>query len=189
MKRNNIIIFFSTLLLIGCGTTYTPHPYGYVRIEIPEPVYETFDSAGFPYSFNINRISTIENKNGQNEKYWLDIHYNNYNARIHCSYKPVENNLGLLSEEAEKFVYKHANMASSIPCRSYENQEKKVYAVVYDIEGNTASPCQFVITDSTNHFFRGALYFNCTPNQDSLSPIIDYIKEDIVELMESFSWK
>lgn len=190
MRINNIILFCCTLILVAsCTQTYSPKPYGYVRISIPDTAFSYFSESGYPYTFRVSDNAVIDYKTEQDEKYWLDILYPAFNARIHCSYKPVNNNLYLLTQESEKFVYKHAQMASSIPEQGYENPELNVYGVLYEINGNTASPYQFVITDSTHHFFRGALYFNCTPNQDSLAPVIKYMKTDIIELIESFSWK
>jgi len=71
----------------------------------------------------------------------------------------------------------------------FENPEKKVYGILYDLTGNTASSVQFVLTDSTKHFFRGALYFENVPNKDSIAPMSAYIREDVIRLMESFEWK
>ena len=64
-----------------------------------------------------------------------------------------------------------------------------MHGILYDLKGNTASNVQFVLTDSTKHFFRGALYFNNVPNKDSIAPMSDYIREDIIHIMESFEWK
>ena len=190
MKRT-IIILLSCLavITISCNKTYTPKPYGYVRIDIPDTSFSSFSPENYPYCFRLSDNATIEYKTENGEKYWLDILYPRFNARIHCSYKPINNNLYLLTQESEKFVYKHAQMANSIPEQGYENPDKQVYGVLYEIQGNTASPYQFVLTDSTHHFFRGALYFNCTPNQDSLAPVVNYMRTDIVELIESFNWK
>jgi gliding motility-associated lipoprotein GldD len=69
------------------------------------------------------------------------------------------------------------------------NEKERVYGILYDIKGNSASSLQFYLTDSSRHFFRGALYFNVQPNKDSLAPVIDYFREDIIYLIETFSWK
>ena len=60
---------------------------------------------------------------------------------------------------------------------------------MYEIEGNAASAYQFHLTDSTNHFVRGSLYFNNIPNQDSIQPVLEFVKEDITHLFETFVWK
>ena len=65
----------------------------------------------------------------------------------------------------------------------------KVYGILYDLTGNTASSVQFILTDSVKHFFRGALYFENVPNKDSIAPMSAYIREDVIRLMESFEWK
>ena len=184
-----LIAVFPLLCLNSCKKAYAPKPYGYVRIAIPDTAYHTFDSIGYPYTFHVSDNASVTPKIENNEHYWLDILYPQFKATIHCSYKPIQNNLYELSQESQKFVYKHAQMASAIPEQGYENPDLNVYGVLYEIQGNTASPYQFVLTDSTNHFFRGALYFNSAPNQDSLAPVIDYMRLDIIELIESFSWK
>ena len=46
---------------------------------------------------------------------------------------------------------------------------------------------QFYLTDSTNHFLRGALYFNTEVN-DSIAPVSIFLKDDIKHLIESFRW-
>ena len=188
-KHKYLILTLVGIILLGCRPQYSPKPYGYFRIAIPDTAYTTFAPDDYPYMFNKSANAEIVYRTEDNEKYWLDIYYPDFKANIHCSYKPIKNNFSILTSEAEQFVYKHAQMASSIPEQGYENPEQEVYGVMYEIQGNTASPYQFVLTDSTRHFFRGALYFNCTPNQDSLAPVIDYMHKDIIELIESFRWQ
>ena len=87
-------------------------------------------------------------------------------------------------------VMKHIPKASSIENKIYENPEKRIYGLTYTIAGvDAASPYQFYLTDSTKHFIRGALYFNTIPNNDSLAPVIEFLKEDINHLIETFEWK
>ena len=79
--------------------------------------------------------------------------------------------------------------ADDITEQPYVDDSAKVYALLYELKGNTASAIQFVATDSVKHFFRGALYFNNTPNQDSVAPVREYIREDIIRLLESLRWR
>ena len=60
---------------------------------------------------------------------------------------------------------------------------------MYEITGNAASNLQFHATDSTHHFIKGALYFYAKPNYDSILPAVEYIKKDILRLIESLEWK
>ena len=66
---------------------------------------------------------------------------------------------------------------------------EKVYGLVFDIAGNTASSVQFYLTDSTKHFMRGALYFNERTNVDSVSPVLTYLKKDILHMIETLKWE
>lgn len=72
---------------------------------------------------------------------------------------------------------------------AYSNPEQKVYGLIYEIEGDAASPIQFVISDSVHSFLRGALYFDTAFNRDSVAPVLAYINKDIHVIFESFRWK
>jgi hypothetical protein len=56
------------------------------------------------------------------------------------------------------------------------------------LSGPVASPLQFFATDSTNHFLRGSLYFDHSPNPDSLKPSLAHVEQDIIHLIESLAW-
>ena len=94
----------------------------------------------------------------------------------------------MCSSDLRTLVYKHSVKADAINETVYSKPGES-YGVLYDIKGNAASPTQFFITDSTKNFIRGALYFNMPPQPDSLEPVINFIRQDIVEIMESVQWK
>ena len=108
----------------------------------------------------------------------MNLSYPQYNAKLHLSYKEINNDTALNT---------HTIKAESINEKYFKNRE--IFGLIYYIEGNTASSTQFFITDSTRHFLRGALYFNQHPDKDSLAPVIDYLREDIVTLMETLRFK
>ena len=58
-----------------------------------------------------------------------------------------------------------------------------------EVKGNVASPAQFYVTDSVNHFLTGSLYFLAKPNYDSILPAADYLQKDIKRIMETVTWK
>lgn len=185
-----LLVFSVFLLASGCkDNTQTPRPYGYFRVDLPPHHYSETTLSGYPYSFEISDAAKITPRNEQGEQYWLDIQYPALNANIYCSYKPVRSDLFNLVEDTRNIVYKHLVKADDIAEIPFENSEKKVYGILYELSGNTASSVQFILTDSTKHFFRGALYFENVPNKDSIAPIAQYIQDDIVRLMESFEWK
>lgn len=100
-----------------------------------------------------------------------------------------DTNLGAYLEECRKFVVEHEVKASAINERTVENSKDRIYGMIFDIEGNAASNMQFYLTDSTRNFVRGALYFYAVPNKDSLEPVLNFVKEDINHLIETFRWK
>lgn len=165
---------------------YTPLPRAYFRIKLNEKQYTKSDTTK-PYIFEYpSNIARIVNRNN-NE--WFDIAYPQYNARIYCSYTPIKNNFYEISEDSRTFVYKHSIKADAITEQPFENTNNDVYGILYEIRGNTASSVQFVLTDSTKNFLRGALYFNNRPNKDSLAPVINYIKDDVIRIMETTKWQ
>ncbi len=109
---------------------------------------------------------------------------------MHLSYKQVEDNLNDYFEDTRTMAFKHISKASSIDNRLIFNQSDSVYGLIYEISGlSAASPYQFFVTDSINHFLRGALYFNVEPNNDSLAPVIEFIKKDIERLITTLKWR
>ena len=86
-------------------------------------------------------------------------------------------------------MFKHTLKAEQIIPKDFVNPEKRVFGSLYEITGNAASQIQFHITDSTNNFLKGSLYFYAKPNYDSILPAVAYIKEDILHLVETLEWK
>ena len=173
----------------SCNKSYIPKPYGYFRVDLPEHKYKRIDTLNLPYSFDLPLNVELISRSAKGEKFWIDLHYPKLNASIYCSYKPVNGNLIDLLEDTRKIVYKHSIRADGIQEKVFDNPVKSVHGILYDLKGNTASSIQFVLTDSTRNFFRGALYFNNVPNKDSIAPMSEYIREDIIRMMESFEWK
>ncbi len=184
-----LILGLAVLLLASCAKTGAPKPYGYYRITVPDTSYVPFESLypSYPYSFALSRNAEVRPR--ADEPYWINLYYPAFDATIHCSYKPVRNNLRELTNDALEFVYRNASFANAIPEREYAHPEAHVYGVLFDLEGNTASSCQFFITDSTKHFFRASVYCNCPPNADSLAPVYNYLRADVIRMVETFEWK
>ncbi len=192
------MICLALLMCVACTSVSTPKPYGYYRIAVPDTAYMPFDqypSAGemqpslsrYPYSFALSKNAHVRVRT--DEPWWINIYYPALDATIHCSYKPVRNNLRELTNDALEFVYRNASFANAIPEREYSHPEAQVYGVLFDLEGNTASSCQFFVTDSTRHFFRASVYCNCPPNADSLAPVYNYLRTDVIKMVETFEWK
>jgi gliding motility-associated lipoprotein GldD len=158
-------------------------------VYLPHHSYRTIDTLDLPYRFDLPENAKLIYRETKGENYWIDLYYPKLNASIYCSYKPVKGNLINLLEDTRKIVYKHSVRADGISEQPFEHHKKNVYGILYELKGNTASSVQFVLTDSTHNFFRGALYFNNVPNKDSIAPMANYIREDVIRIMESFEWK
>lgn len=189
INMSKIFILLIPLLLFGCSERYTPKPYAYFRIDFPEKKWkQTTDT--LPYRFKMANIANIEpDKSKDAEPGWINIHYPQYNAKIHLSYKKITTDTSLLhyTEDCHRMAYSHTIKAESINEKYFK--KKEIFGLIYYIEGNTASSTQFFATDSTHHFLRGALYFNQHPNKDSLAPVIAYLRQDIINLMETLQFK
>ncbi|MFN8207821.1 MAG: gliding motility lipoprotein GldD [Bacteroidales bacterium] len=194
MKRVNPLVSGFLLLLIlllaasACKKSYTPRPRGYYRIDLPEKAYKAYRSA-CPFSFEYPVYSKVLTDSSPHaEPCWLNIDLSSLNGRIHLSYKPVRGNLGDLIEDARTLAYKHTAKADAIQESLFTRKEDHVFCILYDIRGNAASSLQFFATDSLHHFLRGALYFESSPNADSMAPVIDFVREDILHLINSLQW-
>lgn len=177
------------LAAMACQHSYTPKPRGYLRVEFPEKAYIRWDSA-CPFEFDIPVYGrVVPDTDASSEPCWLNIEFPDFDGTIHLSYKKVSDNLNEYIEDSRTLAYKHTIRADAIHETVYTDPAQKVYGILYDIKGNAASSIQFYLTDSSRHFLRGALYFNVTPDKDSLAPVITYFKEDIIRMIESFKWK
>lgn len=183
------IIAIILVTSFACRQHHSPKPRGYFRIDFPKRSYQSFDST-FPYKFEYPKYARVSIDSSLNsENYWCNVEFPEFNGQIHMSYKDINNNFYELIEDSRKLAYKHTIKADAINERLFEDQTKQVIGILYDIKGDAASPIQFFATDSVHHFLRGSLYFNTLPNKDSLAPVIDFVKEDIVHLIESLEWK
>jgi len=192
LKVKQIVVFllFGMLLFFdSCRKEYTPRPRGYFRISFPAKSYKPLEMP-VPYNFQIP-VYSIAGRDSLNLKQldWVTIEVPANRAQIHLSYKAINKNLGEYIEESRSLAYKHSQKASSIEEQIFINPSKKVFGTIYNIKGNAASPMQFYLTDSVNHFLRGSLYIKEIPNIDSLQPVIEFLNQDVLRLIESTEWK
>lgn len=186
-----VLILVFVINIMSCDNdNYVPKPRAYFRIDLPEKEYKLFDTI-YPYSFEYPVYSRIVPYTGSlKEKYWINLIFPLHNAEIHISYKTITNNLDTLLQDADVLANKHIPKANDILFEKVLRDSVNVYGLIYEIIGTgVASPYQFYLTDSTDNYLRGALYFRVTPNNDSLAPVIDFIKEDIKHFINTFKWK
>ncbi len=192
MKFKLLLLLFTALFFYACNDDdeiYSPKPRGYFRIDFPEKKYKTYDSI-CPFTFEIPNYSKMVNdKHMGAEPCWLNLEYPKFNATLNLTYKTLNNDIQKYLQESHDFANRHQVKATGLDEVVIVKDSTKVYGLLFNIEGNTASSLQFYLTDSTHHFLRGALYFNAVPNIDSLKIVVEFIKKDIVHLINTTRWK
>lgn len=182
------LLLISVLLSFSCAEEIpVPKPIGYFRIDIPETAYREKEPLNCPLELQISEKSRLEYTS--KDQCWFNVSYPDYRAKIHFTYKPVENNLREYIEESRTLTYEHQIKANSIRQNTIVDRDRRVYGLIYDLGGSVASPVQFYLTDSTDHFLRGSLYFNARPNPDSIKPVLKYVRSDIERMIESLQWQ
>lgn len=179
---------FFIIFCTSCTETQTPKPKGYFRIDLPEKKYALYQPDNCPFEFELPRYAVSVNyRDSLAQPCWKYIRYPQFNAEIFLSYKSVNKNLEVYLEDARTLAYKHTVKADAID-ETLVTTKNGVSGMIYDIGGNAASSVQFYATDSTKHFLRGALYFNVAPQPDSLAPVIEFLREDVVRLISTLKF-
>ncbi len=196
IKISLIILYIITVTVFGCREIAVPKPRGHFRIDMPEHKYTTFNGQeekddNLPFSFEYPEIGRLSFNDGdENEKGWFNIEFPAYRANLYLTYRDINHDFNELMEQTYKMnVKNHISKADAISEKFFNDNNNKVYGILYELKGNTATAVQFYMTDSTNHFLRGSLYFASEPDADSLEPVIGYFREDIVHLIETLRWK
>lgn len=190
MRKTGLFLCF-LLALASCSENYLPKPPGYNRIDLPEHRFETLDN-DLPFSLDFSAYSRVE-KDSFNlaEEDWINLHYVDFGAKVHMTYKAIDGknvDFKTLSQDAFKLTAKHQIKAYGIEEAVMLTPEGYT-GVIAELEGEVPTQFQFFVTDSTRHFLRGALYFNTATKNDSLAPVIEYIKVDMAHLMNSVKFE
>lgn len=187
-----ILVFL--FIIVSCNSPYVPKPKGYFNIDFPKKSYQTFNEPGFPYTFEyptyakIIRDSSFFGDNPENP-WWINVEFPQFHGRVYVSYKDIGvNKLDKLLNDAYNLTNKQSVKASAIN-DSIISTENGIHGTYFKVSGDVATANQFFLTDSTKHFLRGALYFDSTPNQDSLKPVNDFLVQDLMHLINTFKWK
>ncbi|HRW98062.1 MAG TPA: gliding motility lipoprotein GldD [Cyclobacteriaceae bacterium] len=179
------------LLASACQTDYQPKPKGYNRLVLPEPAYQSLpDSLPYAFEYSTHAI-LLKDTSWVRERHWVEISYPELKATIHITFKRLQHSEELLKEylnDAYTLTAKHQIKAYAID-ESITRTPSGKTAVIAEIEGEVPSQFQFTMTDSVNNFLRGALYFNVKVQNDSLQPAIEYVKKDIMQLINTLEWK
>lgn len=186
----NSILFILIIFAGACTRNYAPKQQGYNRIDLPPRDYVQLPDS-FPYSMEYSKHATLlPDSSWISERFWFDLYYDSLGASITLTYKPVKNNRALLEEyvnTAYKLTSKHQNKAYAMEEQVFKTKSGRTAAIAR-LSGEVPSPYQFFSTDSTEHFVRGALYFNTATKNDSLAPVINYVHADIMHMLNTLEW-
>jgi gliding motility-associated lipoprotein GldD len=198
MKGFYFILFISvSCLFASCDEeVYTPKPRGFAKTSFPEKQYQLFDKESYPYTFEYPTYSEIEKDTmffdeKTENPWWININFKDMKGKIYISYKQINkttNTLDNMLRDSHTMSFYHTKRASYINDPVF-NTKNNVHGVFYDVGGNSASAFQFFATDSVQHFIRGALYFDVTPNIDSLKPVNAFLQKDMIHLVNTLKWR
>ena len=188
-------ILFLLLLNFSCNNEYMPKPKAYHRIVFPEKSYELYSNPGCPFQFEFPGYakvvwdSTFFNESQKNPC-WLNVDFQELNGKIHISYAELaeKEDLAKRIEDAHTLTFKHTKKADFIDESKISNQYG-VKGMLYEVGGDAASSVQFYVSDDSKHFLRGSLYFETSPNIDSMGIVVDFVKVDMLHLLSTFQWK
>lgn len=179
------------LTVSACTTQYQPKPKGYNRLILPKPSY-VLSPDTLPYSFEYSTHARFQRDTSWiRDKHWVEIYYPTLQATIHVTYKRINNSEKLLREylqDAYVLTSKHQIKAYAIEETIVKTPSGKT-AIIAELDGEVPSQFQFTLTDSTQNFLRGAVYFNVPVQNDSLKPAIEFLKKDAMRLINTLQWK
>lgn len=185
MNNTHVLLYFLVFIIMsGCKESEPiPKPKAQIRLDYPQGKLATLETSKF--SINYNQLANPK----ENKDMAYTLEYPQMKGAIFLSYRPLNNDLDKLIQEAKRFSYEHAVKADNIVEQPFVNPESKVYGSMFEVQGNAASQTQFFVTDSTNHFLTGSVYFYSKPNYDSILPAAAYLQNDIRNIMETLRWK
>ena len=193
-KLYYFIFSVGILFAHACNDPYLPKKKGYEKMHFPNTTYRLFNEPSYPYSFEYPSYAQIDQKInyfGDNTETngWVNINMPDFNATVYVSYKPIKpKQFDILVKDAYTFAGNHSSKASMIE-DSIFTTKAGIHGVFFHIGGDVATNYQFFLTDSVHHFFRGALYFDTTPNEDSLAPANAFLFKELTHLVNTFKWQ
>jgi len=181
---------FSILFFVSCSEDYLPKPKGYNKIDLPPHEYQVL-AEEHPYVFEHSKSSVIKKDVSYiAEPHWIDVYYPCFDAYIQLTYKRIEGKFKNFEEhidDSHKLAGKHNIKAYSID-EGLLRTPNGYTATIFELTGEVPSQFQFYVTDSTKNFLRGAIYFKTSTKNDSLAPVIEYLKYDAMKIVNSLEW-
>ena len=199
MYLRTVALLLSACFVLSCQHTergVTPRPRTYPRVDYPARAYQSFTETSCDFAFEypryaqVLRDSTGLTRLEEQSSCWFDLYFPDFNGRLHCSYFTIgtHKSFEALKQDAFEMADYHNKRANYIEELKINRQDAEVEGFIFSIEGPAATPFQFYLTDNKTHFFRASLYFNTEVRPDSIAPIYEFVREDMMRLIETFEW-
>ncbi len=187
-----LFVVFS-FLFTACepDVVFTPRPRGYFRIDMPEKKYVLFDDS-VPYSMEVPEYAQMYRSSAPGApETWRDLYFGGFKATLYISYHEITSDsiFERLINQSWELTEAHHEMSQALKDSLILRPEDRVFGTVIELGGSAASLVQFYLTDSVHNFIRGSLYFYAAPNKDSLAPVVKYIKDDVMHIVNTLKWK
>ena len=181
-----------TIIFYACkNDSPVPKPPTYLRTEFPEHTYRMV-SNDCPYELKLAEIYNYKPCIFEKSNFCMQqIDLGPLNGSLFLYYIriPSKDSLPAIINYANDKVDDHKIKADKIDFTQLIDRDKRVFGTFFELKGNVATNFQFYLTDSTNNFLRGEVLLNCRPNYDSLRPSLEYLKRDLLELVNNFKWQ
>lgn len=187
MKRSSWLLI-PLLLVTACSEDPTPKPRGWFRIDLPEQAYAPWGNDS-TFSLEVPTYARMVERVSKGDARWFDLRFAKQRATVHLTWSPVNGRMEQLIDDAHTFKAKHEAVAAKISSERVLRDSARVFGTLFDVEGDVASPMVFYLTDSTDNFLYGALYFDSRPNADSLAPVTERIRQDIRHMAATLRWR
>lgn len=188
------LLLLSGLLLALLGSSCKkeaasplPRPVGWPRIDLPEHAYQTYQDNPCPFTFEYPANAVIETSKA--DSCWMNLYIKDFECRWHFTYRYIPGSGKSIqehNEEYRKLVFKHIQKVNQI--KETPLQSAQGNGILYELFGTVGVPAQFLFTDST-HLVMASFYFDTAIRNDSLAPVIDFVKEDMAHMAESIVWR
>jgi len=185
----SFFVFICCLQILGCGTEPVPKEKGFHRIHLPEHRYVTFQKAACNYTFQYPEFAALSWNDP--DPCWMDMYFKPFHCNWHFTYRALKGTTesrNIEFEEYRRLVYKHTIKATQI--REIPIETEHIKGTLFEMYGNVPTSAQLFFTDHQNrHVMEISFYFYTSMRNDSLAPVIEYVKQDMLHMAETFQWK
>ena len=99
------------------------------------------------------------------EPCWINIEFPGYKGNLHLTYKTLHNDLAKYVEDIRTLAYKHIIKADDIIEKPVSFPDRKVYGLIYDIQGKYSLIYEFLPDRQHAEFSERGLVFQCNTQQ------------------------